>query len=371
MHALSIAAESAVPGDSIDIPRFAKSGEGRGTIAGRFVIAALETVRARGFDADALMRQAGVSAKDLESKHARVDTGQYGELWRLVALTLDDEFFGQDSRRMKAGSFAMLCRAVLQCESLQQALNRMLRFFGLLLDDMSGKLEVHGRNASVVIHDHNSPAHVFGHEVLLMLIHGLSCWLVGKRIEITHARFGYPEPPYSVEYRSMYCANLSFGVDDTAIVFSADHLKRRVIQSERTLKDFLRTAPETILVKYRNARSTTARVRRRLRQSAAATQFVPFRVLAAEFHMGYATLRRRLCDEGTSYQSIKKGVRLELAIDYLKHSDRDILSIGIELGYSERSAFHRAFRGWTGITPVEYRRQLAANNPVTDARQTL
>ena len=65
----------------------------------------------------------------------------YGALWRLVALTLDDEFFGIDSRRMKAGSYAMVCHAVLNCRTLAQALERALRFFALILDDVAGRLE--------------------------------------------------------------------------------------------------------------------------------------------------------------------------------------------------------------------------------------
>src|ERR1700712_4708820 len=78
-----------------------------GTIAICFVAAALESVRARKFDVGELLRQVDLSPALLDSPQARVAVRQYGALWRLVALTLDDEFFGQDSRRMKAGSFAM------------------------------------------------------------------------------------------------------------------------------------------------------------------------------------------------------------------------------------------------------------------------
>jgi hypothetical protein len=79
-----------------------------GTVAICFVAAALEAVRARGMDADGLLTRVGLSPTLLQSPHARVSAEHYGKLWRLVALTLDDEFFGQDSRRMKSGSFAML-----------------------------------------------------------------------------------------------------------------------------------------------------------------------------------------------------------------------------------------------------------------------
>src|SRR6201999_2606192 len=100
-----------------------------GTIAICFVAAALEHVRSRKPDAGRLLEQVGLSPTLLESPQARVSVQQYGALWRLVALTLDDEFFGQDSRRMKAGSFAMICHAVLNCRDLKRAVERALRFF--------------------------------------------------------------------------------------------------------------------------------------------------------------------------------------------------------------------------------------------------
>jgi AraC-like DNA-binding protein len=74
--------------------------------------------------------------------------------------------------------------------------------------------------------------------------------------------------------------------------------------------------------------------------------------------MTTATIRRRLHEEGVSYQSIKDQLRRDLAIGYLSHTDRSVMDIALELGFSERSAFHRAFRKWTGAAPGEFRRGL-------------
>ncbi len=68
-------------------------------------------------------------------------------------------------------------------------------------------------------------------------------------------------------------------------------------------------------------------------------------------NMTPATMRRRLHEEGASYQSIKDQLRRDLAISYLSHSSRSVMDIALELGFSERSAFHRAFRKWTGASP--------------------
>src|ERR1700719_2494240 len=174
-----------------------------GTVAICFVAAALESVRARHMDTDALLNRVGLSPGLLMVPQARVSAKHYGELWRLVALTLDDEFFGQDSRRMKAGSFAMLVHAVLGCKNLAQALDRSLRFYGLILDDIAGSLARDGKEATIILRERTAGAapRIFGHEVLLMLLHGVSCWLVGRRIPILRAQFAYPEPAHSSEYR--------------------------------------------------------------------------------------------------------------------------------------------------------------------------
>jgi AraC-like DNA-binding protein len=332
-----------------------------GTVAICFVAAALEAVRARHLDADELLVRVGLSPSLLKSPQARVSAEHYGKLWRLVALTLDDEFFGQDSRRMKAGSFAMLCRSAVSCKTLGQALNRCLRFYGLILDDISGALLSDSAEARITLRERSAgkPRRPFAYEVLLILLHGVACWLVGRRIPILRAEFNYPEPEHSGEYRLMYCTDLTFEMPQTAIVFDADYLDLPVVQNERTVKEFVRTAPENIVTKYKNGSSLSARIRRRLRQRLPG-EVPDFDTLAAELNMTAATLRRRLHEEGSSYQGIKDQLRRDLAIRYLSHSDRSVLEIAMELGFSERSAFHRAFQKWTGASPGEFRRGLQA-----------
>jgi AraC-like DNA-binding protein len=328
-----------------------------GTIAICFVAAALQSVRGRALDADQLLANVGLSPSLLQVPQARVSAKHYGALWRAIALALDDEFFGQDSRRMKAGSFAMLCHTVLGCRTLGQALDRSLRFYALILDDILGKSERDAGEARIVLHERVPGAgqRVFAHELLLMLLYGVSCWLVGRRIPILRTEFSYAEPAHSAEYRLMYCADLRFNKPHTLIAFEASYLDLPVVQNERSVKEFLRTAPESILLKYKNGSSLNARVRRRLRQCLPG-EVPDFEGLAEQLNMTPATMRRRLHEEGESYQSIKDQLRRDLAISYLSHSSRSVMDIALELGFSERSAFHRAFRKWTGASPGEFRR---------------
>src|SRR5271168_192524 len=140
-----------------------------GTIAICFVAAALQSVRTRNLDPDQMLAAVGLAPSLLQVPQARVSAKHYGALWRTIALALDDEFFGQDSRRMKAGSFAMLCHSVLGCKTLGQALDRSLRFYALVLDDISGTLTRDAKEARIALHEHAAGAsqRVFAHELLL------------------------------------------------------------------------------------------------------------------------------------------------------------------------------------------------------------
>lgn len=329
----------------------------KGSVAICFVHGALAGARARGMDVDPILRSAGISPELLRVREARVSAAQYGTLWRRVAVALDDEFFGQDSRRMKVGSFAMVCQSVVHAGQLGLALARVLRFFALFLDDFELTLERDDSHARLVVHErHGGPARIFGHETLLIMLHGLICWLAGRRIPIEQARFAYAEPAYSREYRVMYSACLAFDQPSTAMVFDVAMLDLPVVQTERTVRRFLRGAPTNIIVKYKNAEGMAARVRRELKRTPA-DDWPDFARMAAFFLMTPSTLRRRLEQEGQSYRSIKEHLRRDLAIDWLVHSNKSVLEIALELGFADPSAFHRAFRNWTGAPPGEYRRR--------------
>ena len=216
---------------------------------------------------------------------------QRGQLWRLVAVALDDEFFGQDSRRMKAGSFAMLGHSVVGCKNLGQALERSLSFYGLILDDISGTLKREAGRLASCSTAHRRSARVFGNEVLLLLLHGVACWLVGRRIPILRAQFGYPERDHSAEYRLMYCTDLAFGKACTRSP-STRHLELPIVQKRERSRSFCARRPRTC-DQIQKPQQPQRPIRRRLRQQLPG-EVPDFEKLAGELSMTTATVRRRL-----------------------------------------------------------------------------
>jgi AraC-like DNA-binding protein len=327
----------------------------RDTVAMYFVRAAVS-----GLPADACARAvaaAGIPLPLLQADAARVPAAAFSALWLAVARELDDEFFGLDTRAMKVGSYALICQAVLSCEDLGRAIKRMLRGFSLFLDDVRGELLVEGNDAVLRIHNRIADAadRRFADETFLILTHGLMCWLIGRRLAPHRLDFSQPRPAHAGEYTSMYSQFVHFDAPFTSLRFDAKALSAPVVQHRASLQQFLRTAPQSVFLKYKNEDSWTAKLRRRLREAAGAHEWPVFDELATALGSTPTTLRRRLEAEGTSFQGIKDQLRSDLAIDLLCHSGLSVDEIGAELGFADASAFHRAFKRWNGLQPGEYR----------------
>lgn len=303
---------------------------------------------------------AGIAPQVLEAQYARVPANAYSALWLAVARELDDEFFGLDRRPMCVGSFALLCQAVLSCADLDRAIKRMLRGFSLFLGDIKGELRLEDDAAVLRLTNaiKDPEDRRFADETMLIFVHGLMCWLAGRRVPLNQVTFAHPRPEYAQEYRLMYCDDIVFDAPQTTMRFEGRALSAPVVQNAATLQQFLRTAPQSVFLKYRNEDSWTAQVRRRLRSVVGDPGDWPgFEHLAGQFGTTPTTLRRRLEAEGTSFQAIKDHLRNDVAIDLLCHSTLSVDEIGARLGFQEASAFHRAFKRWNGIQPGEYRRR--------------
>jgi AraC-like DNA-binding protein len=339
------------------------------TVAMHFVAAAIARLSPR--SRDRALEAAGIPHLLLEQLNARVPASAFSKLWLAVARELNDEFFGLDRRRMKVGSFALICQALISCRDLDRALRRLLRGFSLFLDDVGAEMRIEGTDAVVRVANRitGDRDKLFADETLMVLTHGLMCWLAGRRIPLTRISFAHPRPDYAREYSLMFCDDQEFLAPATSLYFNVQALTAPVVQTADSLQEFLRTAPQSVFLKYHNDASWAAQLRRRLRGSVGDAESWPvFEQIAAEFRTAPATLRRRLEREGTSYQAVKDRLRSDVAINYLCHSKLSIDEIGARIGFQDASAFHRAFRRWTGVQPGEYRR---ANSAAIAKRRTV
>ncbi|MNR46967.1 Urease operon transcriptional activator [compost metagenome] len=77
--------------------------------------------------------------------------------------------------------------------------------------------------------------------------------------------------------------------------------------------------------------------------------------LAQIMSMSNSTLQRRLQAEGITYQRLKDDLRRDIAINLLCNPNLTVIDVAVQTGFQETSAFHRAFKKWTGVSPGAYR----------------
>ncbi|RMH82670.1 AraC family transcriptional regulator [Pseudomonas sp. AOB-7] len=327
----------------------------KGTISVHLVAEALLEWRRRGLPDEPLLEQAGIAPAQLLRPYARVPAQAYARLWLGIAAAMDDEFFGMDARRMKSGSFAYMAHAVLGEADLGAALESMLRFLALMFDDLQPRLERQGSLVQIVLDERGEPpARAFACFTLWLMLHGLACWLVGRRIAILGVELRGPAPGYCGDYRVMFSDNLRFDRPHNRLLLNADCLALPVRRSARELKRFLAGAPGNILVRYRDPQSLGARIKAYLR-SLKPERWPDLDALSGHFFMASSTLRRKLAQEGQSYQGLKDQVRRDLAIARLDAGASNFTELAFDLGFADTSAFYKAFRKWTGTTPGQYR----------------
>lgn len=340
--------------------RVTEPSESKDSVSIHFVRAALAGLDTRGVDRGPLLKAAGIPESLLAHDQSRVSAECFGALWLGIAAALDDELFGLDARRMKVGSFAMLARACARAEDLRGALKLAVQFFNVIMDDARVSLIEDGDAAALEIEE-LAPARrplsdtIFAHETVLIMLLGLMCWLVGRRVTMDRASFAYARPTWWAEYRSMYANDLRFDAPRSRLDFDARVLAATVVPDEAAVREFLREAPHNFIVKFKDRNSWSAHVRRRLRASPP-SEWPDLAQIAEELGVGLSTLHRKLDQEGVIFRDIKDSLRRDLAIDRLTHSSVSVAQIAGELGFAEPSAFHRAFKQWTGVRPGDYRR---------------
>ncbi|WP_028725935.1 AraC family transcriptional regulator [Paracoccus zeaxanthinifaciens] len=288
-----------------------------------------------------------------------VTASEYGAIWRDLAQRTGCEFFGMGTRPMPPGAFAMMAHAVLDAPDLGRALRRALRFMGMMLTDPQGRLLIANGQARILLEDARGPVGAFAARTYWLIILGLMCWLVGRRLPLSQVDLSCEAPLNRADYQQFFGAPVRFGQGATVLAFDARHLALPVIRDSAQLRGFLQQAPANLLVRYQHDQGLSARLRMMLRD-ADPVDWPDAAGIAHGFGISAATLRRRLASEGQSLAMIRDDIRFGLARGLLRGPHLPVDEIASRLGYAEPSAFHRAFLKWSGRTPDAFRRENGA-----------
>ena len=332
----------------------------RATVAAGFVTGLLSGVRARGIDPAPFLSAAGIPSATLEADTARVPIEGYVALYNTVARELDDEGFALFSAPLRTGTFEFMCRAMLGSRDLGEALDRAARFLRIVLPDLQVSLQRSGATGRLEIVETRSrgeagdPRRIFAFEWLLRMLHAVASWFAARPIALLEVRFPFPAPRHVEDYALIYTANASFEAGSLVATLDAASLALPCRRSAADLDAFLSGGPGKIAMLYRRDRDVARAVRDFASYSLADASLGD---AARALGVSARTLHRRLEEEGTSFREVKDALRREIALDRLETTASSIAEIAAELGYSEPSAFFRAFQGWTGLAPSVHRRR--------------
>ncbi len=324
------------------------------TISNALIREALSVAASRGLNIVNIANRAGISAELLTSTKARVPVTQCAQLWVELAESMNDEFLGMDSHPMRRGSYKLLAKLAFGAETLEQAIQEILKFLSLVLDDIHGELVQQGSKAYLILHDREQPKRMFTYSTYLMSVHSLMCWLSDQRIGFHKMAFRCHPPVEIQDYRVRFCENIHFHAEQNRIEFDAHYLKHKIKKDKQALNDFLRNTPYNLIVRFKNENSLSLQIRRQLLLQPP-SHWDELKEIAQQLNMSTATIQRRLKQEGVSYQQLKNDIRCDIAIERLSKSNDSIQTISDDLHFHDPSAFHRAFKKWTGVSPGAYR----------------
>jgi AraC-like DNA-binding protein len=321
----------------------------------RLVVAAAV---ARGISPTQLLPALGIDVTLLLDPDARVPVEPALRAWQRAAAMTGDPAFGLSaSEQLQPGSLGALGYAIHGSATLGEGLRRLAAFLRLVNPHARLLLVEDGDAARLQIEtDHDSSPDELRHpvECLVAGLLRIARRTTGETMAAERVSFRHSAPADNAPHRRVFGVAPAFGqpvselvfprraldlptlAPDGAIVSSLERHLRDQLSKLPVEDDIVSRARAALLLELRRGEPELGRLAERLR-------------------MSERTLQRRLEQKGTSLRALVDGVRRELAMKHLGEPRESIAEIAFLLGFAEVSAFHRAFKRWTGSTPAAYR----------------
>ncbi|TWP34114.1 AraC family transcriptional regulator [Leekyejoonella antrihumi] len=334
------------------------------TMPVRFLRAAASTAQLRGIDLDPWMDRLGIDPALLFDDRSRITLEQatriVQELWRRT----DDELFGLSVERVPRGTFRLLCLAVLSAPDLGTVLNRWSDFSRVLpgLPPFEVHVTPTTTRVEITVDPERDPA-CFVTDIALVVNLRFLSWLVGRRLPLEVVMLPYPIPDEPADYEVVFGQRVTYDQPVAGFVLDSAAMTLPVVRDERATEKWLRDSPLDLL-RSRDHSTTVADQVRHIFERGLRGDWATSDEVAAKLAISTQHLRRALREEDTSMSRIKEELLRDAAVTSLVRGEESVSDLSARLGFSEPSAFYRAFRRWTGSAPGSYR---SADRPAVDA----
>jgi AraC-like DNA-binding protein len=303
----------------------------------------------------ALLRRAGLPVTFFQQERIYVTTAQLFALWRSVSETSADPAIGlrlgtePRFERSHPVSIAAVCS-----RTFGDALQRIARFKKLTCPE---DVRVQRRAQETSVQFSYLEANEAQPDVLvdLMLSWVLGIGRRGTDAQITPLRLELArEPRHRALLERHFGCRVLFNADRNALVFRSSDLERPFVTHNQELVTAIGAQLESEL-KARNANANVGeQVKETLCRSMAGKR-PTLQDVAQELGMSARTLQRRLTEADLTFQQLVEETRRELARHYLKQSAVELNEAAFLLGFEDANSFYRAFQGWEGTSPGEWR----------------
>jgi AraC-like DNA-binding protein len=324
----------------------------------------VQLVRRWDVTAEDLLSELGLSEALVHDPHARLPMETFGALiQRARRLTGEPGLGFYLGLQKRVSMYGYVGFAAMSAASLREALEMFVRFTPMLTTSLSLSLQVDGRTASLLVHEHYDlgPARDVALISLLLGMRSIGRMLTGRDLDGGHVDVALPEPAYVDRFRHLI-PNTRFGQPVSQVIFDAAVLDLPLLHADRAAVRLASEQCERALDALGYDGDLVARARRAVGTSDGGG-FRSLDEVASTLGVSARTLKRRLAAQGSSFSSIVEQQRRERALLLLQSPRLSLDDVASRLGYSSLSHFVRAFHRWTGATPAAYRRARAGSVP--------
>lgn len=322
-----------------------------------FARAVLSEVRSRGLDHGEVLRRSSIEAERLTDLRATLSFEESDLLTRNAMVMTADPGLGLSMGANEPKSMLQVFGHLMLAQgSIREAFTVLRKYAALLVEGVAWDLSEHGGQAVFTV----EPGWRLGASTRCAMECALAMTLrIGQHFSPRDAapievHFQHREPSYAPRYAAVFDCPVRFGQPTNALVFPREYVDLQQLHADDTVHTVLRDTAERLLLERAQSRSLVERVRTHLRYERDLAELDVER-LARQVGLSGRALRRKLGLEGTHLSRLVDEARCRVACDELRRPDRTIKETAALLGFSETSAFHRAFKRWTGHTPGEHK----------------
>ncbi len=314
-------------------------------------------IRRRGLSEQALLKDMGIDDALMADVWGTIPALTWGQLLvRAVELSGDPALGLGIAEHWSQSKLQFLGQLFASCRTMREVYAMFERYKPLLGSSIAWELVEQGDRAYLFCDPllYHLPTARIAFEAwlgaLLAFCRAFLC-VNGDRTEVW---FKHERPEYHAQYARVFDCTIRFGQPRYAIVSPREYLDREQLLGDATTLAALESGAEHLLSGLR-AKTTADRVRALLWFERDLTE-VNASSIAKRLRLSDRALRRRLSAERVQLTALLNEARLRIARQALQRPDISIKEAAYALGFSEPSAFFRAFKRWGGQTPLEYLR---------------